>query len=172
MPYTSVQSGAKFVIVVDPVEFKRETALKFGATHAFATAAEAAEKCNELSWGQGADQAIITVGRVDAEVVTAAFNIIGKGSTVVVTGLADPTALTINVSGAEMTLMEKTIRGSLFGSCNPQTDIVKLLRMWNEGKYELDALITERYTLEQINDAYEDLQNGKLIRGVITHSTS
>lgn len=51
-------AGCKYVVVVDPVAFKRETALKFGATHAFADAASAAAKVDELTWGQGADAAL------------------------------------------------------------------------------------------------------------------
>ena len=70
-------AGAKYVIVVDPVAFKRETALKLGATHAFATAAEAHAKATELTWGHGADQALVTVGVVDEQVVTDAFNVVG-----------------------------------------------------------------------------------------------
>lgn len=62
-------AGCKYVVVVDPVAFKRETALKFGATHAFADAASAAAKVDELTWGQGADAALILVGTVDDEVV-------------------------------------------------------------------------------------------------------
>ncbi len=45
---------------------------------------------NELSWGQGADEALILVGTVDEEVVSAATSVIGKGGTVVITGLANP----------------------------------------------------------------------------------
>lgn len=83
------QAGAKYVVAVDPVEFKRETAVKFGATHVFATADEAAGKVAELTWGQMADQAIITVGTVDEQVVTEALNVVGRGGTVVITGLAN-----------------------------------------------------------------------------------
>ncbi|WIV54148.1 NDMA-dependent alcohol dehydrogenase [Amycolatopsis nalaikhensis] len=165
----AVHSGAKYVVVVDPPGFKRETAVKFGATHAFAEAAEAAEKVTELSWGQGADQAIITVGTVDAAVVSAAFDIVGKGGTVVVTGLANPEKLTVQVSGAMLTLMEKTIRGTLFGSSNPQYDIVRLLRLYDAGQLKLDELVTNRYRLEDVNQGYEDLREGKNIRGVIVH---
>ncbi|MDO8395326.1 MULTISPECIES: NDMA-dependent alcohol dehydrogenase [Dietzia] len=165
----AVKSGAKYVVVVDPVALKRDTALKFGATHAFATAEEAATKVNELSWGQGADQALILVGTVDEKVVTDAFNVIGKGGTVVVTGLADPAKLTVHVSGSELTLMEKTIKGTLFGSSNPQYDIVKLLRMWNAGELKLDELVTQTYSLEDVNQGYEDLRAGKNIRGTIIH---
>lgn len=166
----AVQAGARYVVVVDPLAFKRETALKFGATHAFATAREAAEKVNELSWGQGADQALILVGTVDEEVVAAATTVIGKGGTVVITGLADPTKLTVHVSGADLTLNEKTIKGTLFGSANPQYDIVRLLRMYDQGELELDELVTTRYSLDEVNQGYQDLRDGKNIRGVIVHS--
>ncbi|MBF6080667.1 NDMA-dependent alcohol dehydrogenase [Nocardia cyriacigeorgica] len=165
----AVHSGAKFVVVVDPVQFKRETALKMGATHAFATAEEAATSVSELSWGQGADQAIITVGTVTEEVVSAAFDIVGKGGTVVVTGLADPAKLTVHVSGAMLTLNEKTIKGTLFGSANPQYDIVRLLRLYDAGQLNLDDLVTTRYRLEDINQGYQDLRDGKNIRGVLIH---
>ena len=165
----AVHAGAKYVVVVDPVAMKRDTALKFGATHAFEDAAAAAAKVHELSWGQGADQAIVTVGTVEEQVISAAFDIVGKGGTVIVTGLADPHKATIHVSGAMLTLAEKTIRGSLFGSANPQYDIVRLLRLYDAGQLKLDELVTTRYSLEQINEGYQDLRDGKNIRGVIIH---
>ncbi|WP_227982609.1 NDMA-dependent alcohol dehydrogenase [Nocardia spumae] len=168
----AVHAGAKYVVVVDPVDFKRETALKMGATHAFSTSEEAAAKVGELSWGQGADQAIITVGTVTEQVVSAAFDIVGKGGIVVVTGLADPAKATIHVSGAMLTLNEKTIKGTLFGSANPQYDIVRLLRLYDSGQLKLDELITTRYRLEDINQGYQDLRDGKNIRGVVIHARS
>lgn len=168
----AVHAGAKYVVVVDPVQLKRDTALKFGASHAFATAAEAQEKITELTWGQGADQALILVGTVEEEVVSAATAAIGKGGTVVITGLAVPTKLTVHVSGADLTLNQKTIKGTLFGSSNPQYDIVKLLRLYDAGQLKLDELITTRYTLEQVNQGYQDLRDGKNIRGVLVHDNA
>ncbi|KUH94526.1 NDMA-dependent alcohol dehydrogenase [Mycobacterium sp. IS-3022] len=165
----AAHAGAKYVVVVDPVAFKRETALKFGATHAFDDAAAAAEKVNELSWGQGADQAIVTVGTVDEEVISAAFGVLGKGGTLVVTGMAAPDKLTIHVSGLDLTLSEKTIRGTLFGSANPQYDIVRLLRLYDAGQLKLDELVTTKYRLEDVNQGYQDLRDGRNIRGVIIH---
>lgn len=164
-------AGAKYLVVVDPVEFKRETALKFGATHAFATAAEAAEAVRELTWGQGADQALVTVGVVTEDVVQDAFDVIGRGGTVVVTGLGRPDDLTVHVSGAVMTKWEKTIKGSMFGTLNPHYDIVKLLRLYDAGRLKLDELATRRYRLDQINQGYADMVNGEIIRGVIVHDT-
>src|SRR3546814_19291232 len=98
---------------------KRNTAIKFGATNAFATAEEAAVKVKELTWGPGADQALILVGTVDEEVVSAATAVIGKGGTVVITGLASREKLTVHVSGLDLTLHEKTIKGTLFAPDNP-----------------------------------------------------
>ncbi|WP_206509074.1 NDMA-dependent alcohol dehydrogenase [Rhodococcus sp. BGS-1C] len=163
----AVHAGAKHVLVVDPLEFKRNQALKFGATHAFADYESAQEKLTELTWGQGADQALILVGTVDEGVVQAATAAIGKGGTVVLTGLADPEALTVHVSGTDLTLNQKTIKGTLFGSANPQYDIVRLLRLYDAGQLKLDELITNTYTLEQVNEGYQDLRDGKNMRGVI-----
>ena len=163
----AVHAGAKHVLVVDPLEFKRNQALKFGATHAFADYESAQEKFTELTWGQGADQALILVGTVDEGVVQAATAAIGKGGTVVITGLADPEALTVHVSGTDLTLNQKTIKGTLFGSANPQYDIVRLLRLYDAGQLKLDELITNTYTLEQVNEGYQDLRDGKNMRGVI-----
>lgn len=125
----------------------------------------------ELTWGQMADQALVTVGTVEEDVVTNAFNVIGKGGTVVITGLANPEKLTVHVSGGIMTLFEKTIKGTLFGSANPQYDIVKLLRLYDAGKLKLDELVTTRYTLDQVNEGYQDLRDGANIRGVIVYDT-
>ena len=165
----AAHAGAKYVVVVDPVEFKRETALKLGATHAFATAEEAARTVHEITWGHGADQALVTVGVVEEKVVSDAFDVVGRGGTVVVTGLGPPEERTVHVSGAVLTKWEKTIKGSMFGTLNPQYDIVKLLRLYDAGKLKLDELATRHYRLEDINRGYADLRAGEVIRGVILH---
>lgn len=167
----AVMAGARHIVAIDPVQFKRDTALKFGATHAFATAEEAHAAVKEMTWGQMADGALIFVGTPTEKIVSDAFAIIGKGGTVSLASLADPAKLTVHVSGMELTLMEKTIKGSLFGSSNPQYDIVRLLRLYDEGKLKLDELITQRYRLEDVNQGYEDLRAGRNIRGVIVHDS-
>jgi alcohol dehydrogenase (nicotinoprotein) len=165
----AAHAGAAHVVVVDPLQFKRDTAMKLGATHAFATAAEAQEHLVDITRGQGADAALVTVGIVDEAVVGAAFDAIGKGGTVVVTGLANPEKLTVHLSGGVMTLYEKTVKGTLFGSANPQYDIARLLQLYQEGKLHLDELVTQKYTLDEVNQGYQDLVDGKNIRGVLVH---
>ncbi|MEO9238955.1 MAG: alcohol dehydrogenase catalytic domain-containing protein, partial [Jatrophihabitantaceae bacterium] len=78
-------AGAQHVIAVDPLPYKRERALEFGATHAVGSNDEAMDLSQQLTWGVGADKAIITCGVVKEPEVTAAFNAIRKGGTVVIT---------------------------------------------------------------------------------------
>jgi alcohol dehydrogenase (nicotinoprotein) len=163
-------AGAKYVVAIDPQELKRAKALELGATHAFTTAAEAQEVITDITRGQGADSAIVTVGVVDSEVVEAAFNATGKDGITVITGLSGLFTPTIQLPGAMLTLFRKTVKGSLFGDCNPTTDIPKILGLYQAGDLKLDEVITRTYTLEQVNEGYDDLVNGKNVRGVIVHS--
>lgn len=164
-------AGALNIIAVDPLANKREKAEQLGATHSAATAEEAQEMVTQLTEGVGADKAIVTVDIVDEEVVGNAFNAVSKGGTVVITGLADPTKATVQLSGAVMTLFEKTVKGTLFGSGNPMHEIPKLINLYENGQLELDGLITKTYTLDEINEGYQDLLDGKNVRGVILYDT-
>jgi NDMA-dependent alcohol dehydrogenase len=165
-------AGAKNVIAIDPLENKREKAMELGATHAFATADEAMVALTDMTRGQMADSAILTVGLMSADVVSAGFNSVGKGGTVVVTGLNKIEEATIQLSGSILTLFRKQIKGSLFGDCNPTTDIPKILGLYQAGDLKLDEIITRTYTLEQVNEGYDDLLNGKNVRGVMVHDHS
>lgn len=162
-------AGAKNVVAIDPLENKREKAMELGATHAFATAEEAQAAITDMTRGQLADSAILTVDLMTAEVVEAGFNAIGKGGTVVVTGLNKLEIPTVTVSGSILTLFRKTIKGSLFGDCNPTTDIPKILGLYQAGDLKLDEIITRTYTLEEVNEGYDDLLAGKNVRGVVVH---
>jgi alcohol dehydrogenase (nicotinoprotein) len=162
-------AGAANVVAIDPLPGKLEMARRLGATHTVTDPAEAQQLILDLTQGVGADQALVTVGVVTEEVVQAAFDAIRKGGEVVVTGLADPEKLTIHVSGAILTLFEKRIRGALFGGGNPFEEIPRMLEHYRAGHLKLDELITQRYRLDQINEGYQDLLDGRNVRGVIVH---
>src|SRR6478735_4319840 len=158
-------AGAASVIAVDPVEFKREMALTLGATDSFATIAEATRHVRDVTDGQGADAAILTMGSPTNADVADAFAAIGKGGTVVVTGMAsitEPPAIPIHL--LELAGMQKTIKGSLFGMCNPPADILRQADLYRAGKLKLDEMITRRYALDDINTAVDDLLDGRNIR--------
>ena len=164
-------AGAKHLIAVDPLENKREMAQQLGATHAVASGEEAMELATRADPGVGADKAIITVDVVDETVVQQAFDTIRKGGAAVITGLADPSKLTVHLSGAMMTLFRKEVKGTLFGNSNPTYDIPKLLDLYRTGDIRLDELITKTYRLEEVNEGYDDLLAGKNIRGIIVHDS-
>lgn len=159
-------AGAKNLIALDPLENKREKALELGATHAVATPEEAGELARSFTNGNGADKTIITAGVVTEDIIAGAFEAIGKGGTIVLTGMA---LGNLNVPGLMLTLFKKTVKGALFGDCNPTADIPKLLGLYQSGDLKLDELITRTYTLDQVNEGYEDLLEGRNVRGVIVH---
>jgi S-(hydroxymethyl)glutathione dehydrogenase/alcohol dehydrogenase len=163
-------AGARHVIVIDPVAFKRDNALKFGATHVFADADAAHEAVVTLTRGRLADHAICTVGVLEAEVVARAAAIVGKGAQVTITsvGRSGENQIQLAANGAVVGY-QRRIQGHIFGMCNPLYDIPRLLRLYREGQLMLDELITHRYRLDEIEQGYRDLDDGKLIRGVILH---
>ncbi|MGI8665574.1 MAG: Zn-dependent alcohol dehydrogenase [Jatrophihabitans sp.] len=165
-------AGAKYVIAIDPLENKREKAMELGATHAFATAEEAQQAITDLTRGQLADAAILTPGLMTAEIVSAGFNAIGKGGTVVLTGLNKVMEQTIELPGTILTLYRKSIKGSLFGDCNPTVDIPKILGLYQSGDLKLDEIITRTYRLEEVQQGYDDLLAGKNVLGVVIHEHS
>ncbi|GAB3307906.1 NDMA-dependent alcohol dehydrogenase [Epidermidibacterium keratini] len=162
-------AGAKHLIAVDPLENKREKALELGATEAFATAEEAMERVTEVSRGQMADSVIITTGLVEEPQITTAFHTIGKGSKVVITGLNKLDLDNVKLPASLLTLFRKTVQGSLFGDCNPTTDIPKIIGLYQNGDIKLDELITRTYTIDEVNEGYDDLEEGKNVRGVLIH---
>ena len=162
-------AGAATIIAVDPVEFKRASALQFGATHAVASIAEAAELARSLTSGQGADAAIVTVGVTTPRHVADAFAAIRKAGTVVVTGVGDPAARNLPISILELTLFQKRLQGALFGASNPTVDIPWLIDLYSRGMLKLDELITARYRLDQVAQGYDDLHAGKNIRGIVVY---
>jgi alcohol dehydrogenase (nicotinoprotein) len=163
-------AGAKNIIAIDPLENKREKAMELGATHSFASTADAMETLTNLTRGQMADAAILTPGLMTSEIVAGGFNAVGKGGTVVLTGLNKLMEQNIELPGTILTLFRKSIKGSLFGDCNPTTDIPKILGLYQSGDIKLDEIITRTYTLDQVNEGYDDLLEGKNVRGVVVHS--
>jgi NDMA-dependent alcohol dehydrogenase len=162
-------AGTQHVIAVDPVAAKLEVAASLGATHTATTAEQAQQIVTEVTRGVGADQALVTVGVVTEEVIAAAFAAIRKRGIVVVTGLAGPGKKTIQLPSFELTLMEKRIVGALFGGGNPFEEIPRMLGLYRAGRLKLDELVTTRYRLEDINQGYRDLLDGRNVRGVLIH---
>ncbi|MDP9433670.1 MAG: NDMA-dependent alcohol dehydrogenase [Actinomycetota bacterium] len=163
-------AGAKRIFAIDPVEFKREQAMALGATHTFASMEEAAGPINEITWGTMAQKAILTVGRIEGEMVGEMMGLVAKGGTGVVTAMGEAGPVNVPLSLFELALLQKRIQGAIFGGGNPRFDIPKLLGLYREGQLKLDELITQEYRLEDINQGYQDMMAGKNIRGLIRYT--
>jgi alcohol dehydrogenase (nicotinoprotein) len=159
-------AGAKNVVVVDPVPFKREMAKVFGATHTFADAAKAHDFVVETTWGELADHAIITVGVLHDEVIDNAIKIVGKSGQVTVTAVGNGS---IEAPAGMFIGYQRRVQGAIFGGCNPLHDVPRLLGLYRSGDLKLDELITRRYRLDEVNQGYQDMLDGKNIRGVLVH---
>jgi NDMA-dependent alcohol dehydrogenase len=167
----AAHAGATNVIAVDPLSFKRESAIELGATHSCSDMQEATELAKSLTHGQGADSAVITVGVLEKEHVAECFAAIRKGGTVVITALGDINEIGIPVALGELTLFQKRLQGSMFGGVAPVFDTAKMLDMYQAGQLKLDEVITTTYTLDQVNQGYQDMLDGKNIRGVIRYDS-
>ncbi|MHB8458408.1 MAG: zinc-binding dehydrogenase, partial [Acidimicrobiales bacterium] len=161
-------AGARWIVAVDPIESKREAAKQLGATHSAPDVFAAFSLVNDMTLGQLADTAIITVDVARGELVAPVMSLVRKGGNVVVTAIAPFSQSQVNLSLFELTLWSKELRGSLFGGGNPRSDIPLLIKLYQTGQLNLDDLITETYSLEDINKGYEAMREGKNIRGVVT----
>ena len=162
-------AGAKRIIAIDPVEFKREKAMEFGATHTYSSLEEALPGITDLTWGTMANKVIMTMGVGSGELLASALALTAKRGRVVVTNIHPAMEMSASVSLLDLTLMEKQVVGSLFGSGNPRADIPKLIGLYREGQLDLDGLVTNEYPLEGVNDGYDAMRAGTNIRGVLKY---
>jgi S-(hydroxymethyl)glutathione dehydrogenase/alcohol dehydrogenase len=162
-------AGASRIIAIDPAPFNREQAGKFGATHMYASAEEALEPIQEMTRGEMASAALVTVDVTTGKVIGDALSLVGKGGKVALTALAAYTTTEAQFPILELIVYEKRLIGCLFGHSNPRSDIPKMLQLYREGKLMLDELVTRTYTLDQINEGYEDMRTHKNIRGVMLY---
>lgn len=160
-------AGAAEVIVVEPVEFKRDLSTLFGASAAVENSAAAKNLVGHLTRGVGADKVIVTTSQNTAEITADAFDLCAKGGIIVLTAMAPFKEPAIVLPSPMLTMLSKTIRGTAYGDCRPTSDIPALLHLYTKGQLRLDELITRRYRLDEINDGYGDLAEGELLRGVI-----
>ncbi|WP_277370465.1 NDMA-dependent alcohol dehydrogenase [Rhodococcus rhodochrous] len=165
----AAHAGARFVVAIDPVEFKRQKAKEFGATHVFASIEEAAPVIGEITWGQMANVTVITVGEITGDIISPALGLTAKGGQVVVVGMGHATDSQVTMSLFELTLLQKRLQGAIFGGTGPRSQIPKLLELYRNGQLDLDNLVTKTYKLEDINEGYADMHAGKNLRGLVLY---
>ncbi|MSV99549.1 MAG: NDMA-dependent alcohol dehydrogenase [Actinobacteria bacterium] len=165
-------AGAETIIAVDPVEFKRQKATEFGADIVAPSMKEAFPLVQEITKGRMANKVIMAMGVGHGDSFNEALELTAKLGRVVVTNIHPYSENQVTMNMSNLTGMEKQVVGSLFGSANPRADIPKLLELNQRGQFDLGALITQSYALEDVNDGYRDLKVGKNIRGTLTLDAS
>ena len=155
-------AGAR-VIAVDVLDSKLKMAKELGADYVInAKEDDPQVKIMEILGG-GADYALEFIGNVD--VMVKALGSIRAGGLLIVAGMAPLTSM-LTIAPFEF-LIGKTITGAVQGDIIPQIDIPRYVDLYMEGKLPIDKLISKTYSLEQINEAYEALEKGEIIRSVI-----
>ena len=168
----NVIQGAKLlnaskIIAVDVREGPLEFAMKFGATHSVnAKDQDPVARVKEISDGLGADYAFEVYG--SAETAKLTFDMTRKGGTAVVVGIA-PLGDQASIDAVALVREEKVLKGCYYGSARCHEDMPKMVDLYLSGRLNIDDLITRRYSLDQINEAYEDLEQGGIGRGVIVY---
>lgn len=158
-------AGAKQIIAIDILDEKLEKTKDFGATHTInAKEKDPVREVQKLTGGLGVDYAFEVIGR--PETMEQAYMMLRKTGKAVVVGVAKPNDK-VSINAFSLPFQSKTITGSWLGQGNPPVDYPKLLDLHAAGKLQLEPLVSKVYTLDQINEAFEDLKAGKNIRGVI-----
>lgn len=158
-------AGAERVIAVDLLDNKLEFAREMGATHLINGGREdAVERVKSLTGGRGADYAFEVIGL--PKTIAQAYESVRKGGTAVVVGVPDDKAeLTIKPRGMQMTA--RKLIGCVYGSSRPQVDFPLLVDLYMDGRLKLNELITERFSLDDINQALHALAAGEVARAVV-----
>jgi len=158
-------AGASPILVADVKDSKLEMALDFGATHTIdASRRDVVEATREVTGNEGVDYAFEAIGR--GATITQALQAVRRGGTAVAIGLAPQGALA-TIAPLDLVLQEKALKGSFYGSTRPYADMPRLLDLYRAGRLPLQRLVTSRYRLEQINEAYDAMIAGEVARAVI-----
>jgi alcohol dehydrogenase len=154
---TALSLGKGDVIGVDAVPAKLEAAKGLGATAVY-TPQEALE--------QGVKAPVVIEAAGNARAFETAVQLTGVGGTTVTVGLPSPDARA-SIAPLGLTAEARTIVGSYLGSAVPERDIPRYAQLWREGKLPVEALISSHISLNDINEAMDQLAEGKAIRQVI-----
>jgi len=159
-------AGAGRIIASDPVAERREAAAHFGATDTVdPRERDLGTACLEATGDIGVDYAFEAAG--SAALVEAGLAACRAGGTTVMVGAAPIDQSVTLAPAAVFVVQEKKLSGCVLGSCNSLLEIPRLLGLWKAGRLDLEALITARRPLAEINEALDDLRNSRGIRTVL-----
>jgi len=159
---------AALIAAVDIVPAKLVKARELGATHVLdANKEDPVAALRELTGGRGVDLSIETAGRQES--MEAAFSAVRPGGGLCVLAGNLPFGEKISIDPFEL-IKGKRITGSWGGETDPDRDIPEYAKLYLSGALDLDALLTHRFRLDQVNDALDALERGEVGRAVLMMS--
>ncbi len=157
--------GAARIIAVDIRDNKLKYAEQFGATHCINGSHEdVVSRVRALTAGFGADYAFEVISQ--PKTIEQAFESLRKGGLAVVVGMAPPGA-PLTLDPLAMMRTSKAIMGTAYGNIRPSMDFPRILELYLAGKLKLKELISRRFGLTEINDAFRALGAGEVARGLV-----
>lgn len=161
----AVVAGASTIVAVDLSPARLALAESMGATGTVAAGeTDAVEAVKALTDGIGVDHAFEVVGRPDT--IRHAYDMTRRGGTITVVGVGTPDD-EVRFTAMELMLTGRRILGCVFGSADPDRDFPRFLDLHRAGRLHLDALVTDRIGLDQVNDAFAAMQAGEGARSVV-----
>ncbi len=158
-------AGATTIIAVDIDDRKLEWAKGFGATHTVnSTKEDAVEKVRELTGGNGADVVVEAIGR--PETYEQAFYMRDLAGTVVLVGVPNPT-MEITLPLIEIFGGGGALKSSWYGDCLPSRDFPMLIDLYQQGRFDLDAFVSEKIGLADVEAAFDKMHRGEVLRSVV-----
>jgi S-(hydroxymethyl)glutathione dehydrogenase / alcohol dehydrogenase len=157
-------AGAYEIVAVDMVDRKLEWARQFGATHAVPPDEVEGIK-NELTAGEGFDHVFDVVGA--PATIRSAYDLTRRAGQTVLVGVGRAED-TVSFSPFELFFNDRTIIPSVFGRANGRADFERMIGLWRAGRLDLEGMITARLPLEDVNDAFEAMRGGEVIRQILT----
>ncbi|MEU8177632.1 S-(hydroxymethyl)mycothiol dehydrogenase [Microbispora hainanensis] len=158
-------AGATTIIAVDVDDTKLDWARRFGATHTVnSRETDAVEAIRELTGGFGADVVIEAVGR--PETYKQAFYARDLAGTVVLVGVPTP-EMRLELPLLDVFGRGGALKSSWYGDCLPSRDFPMLVSLYQQGRLDLDAFVTETIALEDVEAAFEKMHHGEVLRSVV-----
>jgi S-(hydroxymethyl)glutathione dehydrogenase/alcohol dehydrogenase len=111
---------------------------------------------------------LLTASLAQPDMIMPIMLLTRKGGRCCLTSMANPNITNVDMVLVDVIFGQKEIVGNVFGGANPHADIPRILNLYRHGMLKLDELVTKRYPLEMINEGYDDLLNGRIMRGLLT----
>ena len=157
--------GAHPIIAIDPNEMKLEKALEFGATHVVNPKKEdQVARVREITKGRGVDYCFVTCAGI--EIKRDAFMMLSRKGLEIIIGHGHKEMM--SAWDAQELISGRSLAGSAMGRTKTRVDIPNIMELYKAGRLKLDELISNKYPLEKINEAMKEVEEGKVLRNVIT----